>query len=277
MTSSGNVLIISLQPAITLHDLDSTLQEYDTLLEEHVIDNMNPDIICFPEYWNGLRGNMANTETVDKSINFLKKLSKKYSMNIVGGSIATPKKNKLFNQSTILNSKGKVIGEYNKHALFGYEKTQEFSWGKKQFFWNIGDFRASIRICSDLWNTKMTQDLIDNEIDLLFVPALTVVPDKSFTSYGRYLWHNLALIRAKECATAVIVSDSAEASLSSPFWTTGSSIIVDPSQKFTNSDITGDNMTVKLEAGQRGIVSKKISLKEIREQKMYRKEVGLLS
>ncbi len=87
----------------------------------------------------------------------------------------------------------------------------------------------------------------------------------------------MALIRAKECATAVVVSDSAEGPLSSPYWTTGSSIIVDPSQKFTNSEINGENMTKKLESGRRGIINMKLNLKDIKEQKTYRKEVGLLS
>lgn len=276
MMSSDGLLITSLQPSIVLHDLEATLNEYWNLLEENDLKNLNPDIICFPEYWNGLRGQAVKEEDLSKSIDFLTIISQKFDAYVVGGSIVTPKDDKLYNQSTVINSKGAVVGQYSKHQLFGYEKTQKFSRGENQLIWSIKGFRTTIRICSDLWSTKLTQVLIDSEIDLLFVPALTVVPERSFTSYGRYLWHSLALIRAKECAVATIVSDTAEGTLKSPFWTTGSSIIVDPSQKFTNSETIGNNMTIKLDSGRRGLLSKEIKLKDIRTQKAYRKDVGLL-
>lgn len=277
MTVSDSILVISIQPSIVLHDLEATIQEYQNLLENSLFEKDKRKVICFPEYWNGLRGKNVNSENLDISINYLKTVSKKFGAFIIGGSIVTLKEKNLVNQSTVIAPNGKIIGKYEKQKLFGYEKIQEFAKGSSNFFWNISGFRASIRICNDLWNTQLTQDLIENEIDVLFVPALTVVPDKSFTLYGRYLWHNLALIRAKECAAAVIVSDSAEGPLMQPYWTTGSSIIVDPSQKFTNIEKAGDNMVINLDLGQRGIIRKRIELKDIREQKAYRKEVGLLS
>jgi predicted amidohydrolase len=277
MKSKKELSVISLQPNITLHNLEENLHEYKDLFHERLDQIDHIDIICFPEYWNGLRINSSSEKAVIASKEFLKNTALRYSSWIVGGSFIIKENNQFFNRSLIYNSKGEIVGKYDKIRLFGYEKTQDIIPGNSLFTWKIGEFCAGIRICNDLWNLNLVQELINQEIDILFVPALTVVPEKIYTNYGQHIWHNLAFIRAKEGSMVIVVSDTHRSILSDPYWSTGASCIADPSQKFTNEEARGQNMLNKINSGSRGIIWKILNLHELRAQRNYREFVGLLT
>ena len=275
MTGVDKLKIVSLQPEITLHNLDGNLTNYQRLLDR--ID-LSPDIdvICFPEYWNGLRINSYSENSYENSISFLQSIAKTYSSWIIGGSLITKIDENYLNRSYIVNPHGKIIGTYDKHRLFGYELNQKMVAGENPFHWKLKKFNASICICNDLWSLDIVKRIIDNDTDILFVPTLSVVPKKSDTNYGKYIWHNLAFIRAKEGAMAVVVSDTAELPLMEPFWSCGASSIVDHSKRFNNQEEKGKHMISTIESGESGIVLKTIQLSEIREQRSYRKMMGLM-
>ena len=276
MTSSDTLNIVSLQPIIELHNLNANLSNYEGLFEEYLTRITQADVICFPEYWNGLRIKSTNRASIQDSEEFLKNLAQSYSCWIIGGSSVVKAGNNYYNRSIIIDDNGHIVGFYDKKRLFGYEKFQDLTPGKGFFFWDLGLFQSTICICNDLWDPLFIQELIQRKIDVIFVPALTVVPEESYTNYGQFIWYNLAFTRAKEGAMAVIVSDTAKAMLSDPFWSTGASCIVDPSKRFINQELTGKNMINKIESGKRGIVSMKISYQSIRDQKDYREAMGLL-
>ncbi len=275
MTPLDKLKILSLQPELSLHNLDGTLSNYQRLLDSH---DLSPeiDVICFPEYWNGLRINSYSKESEKESISFLQSIAKTYSSWIIGGSQIVKVGENYVNRSSIVNPHGKIIGTYDKHRLFGYELNQNMVAGEHSFHWTLEKFNASICICNDLWSSNIAKKMIINDTDVLFVPTLSVVPNKSYTNYGQYIWHNLAFIRAKESAMAVIVSDTAKLPLMEPFWSCGASIIVDPSKRFTNQEVKGKYMIETLESGECGIVVKTIFVSKIREQRSYRKEIGLI-
>lgn len=275
MIVADKLKLLSLQPEITLHNLEGNLAQYQLLLDEN---NLNSDIdaICFPEYWNGLRiKSFSNTSSQD-SISFLQSIALTYSSWVIGGSQIAKNGENYLNRSSIINPQGKIIGTYDKHRLFGYELSQNMIAGETLFHWKIGQFNASVCICNDLWNLKNVNRIIESDIDILFVPTLSVVPKSTDTSYGQHIWHNLAFIRAKEGAMAVVVSDTAKLPFMKPYWSSGASCIVDPSKRFTNQEAKGKHMIKTLELGERGIVFKTISLKKIREQRSYRKNMGLM-
>jgi predicted amidohydrolase len=276
MKSSDTLNIVSLQPIIQLHNLSVNLSNYEGLFEEHMTSISEADAICFPEYWNGLRIKSTDHKSIQDSEDFLKNIAQSYSCWIIGGSSVIKAGNNYYNRSIIIDDKGHNVGIYNKKRLFGYEKFQDLTPGEDFFFWDLGLFRSTVCICNDLWDPLFIQELIQRKIDVIFVPALTVVPEESYTNYGQFIWYNLAFTRAKEGAMAVIVSDTAKAMLSDPFWSTGASCIVDPSKRFINQELTGKNMINKIESGKRGIVSMKISYQSIRDQKDYREAMGLL-
>lgn len=275
MTVADTLALVSLQPEIMLHNLDGNLENYQRLLDD---TDLNPDIdaICFPEYWNGLRIKSYSKTSYQDSISFLQSIALTYSSWVIGGSQIAKNGENYLNRSSIINPSGKIIGTYDKHRLFGYELSQNMIAGIIPFHWKLGQFNASICICNDLWSLKNVNRIIENDTDVLFVPTLSVVPKSTDTKYGQHIWHNLAFIRAKEGAMAVVVSDTAKLPFVEPYWSSGASCIVDPSKRFTNQEAKGKHMIKTLESGERGTVFKTISFKKIREQRSYRKNMGLM-
>jgi hypothetical protein len=87
----------------------------------------------------------------------------------------------------------------------------------------------------------------------------------------------LAVIRSKEAAAAVVVSDPAIQPIKEPYWCAGASCIADPSWRFNNQDPIGKNILTTIPDGKEGIIIKELDLEAIKKQKTYRKKMGLLT
>ena len=277
MANSSDLLTISvLQPRLKLNDLDYNLKSYSSILTKFSTKLKKSQVICFPEYWNGIRKDKYSDNVHDLTLEFLKNTSFDYSAFIIGGSHLF-KENKTFkNRSHVLSPEGKLIGFYDKRHPFGYEQHQGIMPGEKDFFFKIGKWKATIRICNDLWNTHDHSILIKEGIDIIFSPILTSLSEQSYTNYGRFLWHNLAVIRSKEAASAVVVSDSAIQVIKEPYWCAGASCIADPSSRFSNQEPFGTNLLVSIPDGKENILSVTLDLNKIQEQKQYRLKMGLM-
>ncbi|NHJ01030.1 MAG: carbon-nitrogen hydrolase family protein [Candidatus Heimdallarchaeota archaeon] len=275
--SSDKLEILVLQPSLQLNQLDSNLLEYEALLNCNINGfRENQTAICFPEYWNGLRKEAVSETTYFKSLNFLERIAKEHSSWIIGGSQVVKEIEQLYNRTHLFNSSGKLLGYYDKQNPFGYEKTQGFTKGDKELIWNLSGWKAAIRICSDLWNVNGILKLLETEIDILFCPTLTVVPSIDYTNYGRFMWYNLAVVRAKEAAIIVTVSDMAEQVIREPYYSVGASCLADPSWRFKNSDTVGTNIINTMKNGERGTFLKIVDLEKLHSQREYRKNVGLM-
>lgn len=268
--------ITALQPRLRIDKLDYNLEQYCTLFHEYATIIQTTDVICFPEYWNGMRKGSYTENFQMKSLDFLTEKATQLSVWVIGGSHLVKEKSSYFNRSHVINPSGRLIGTYDKHHPFGYERVQEITPGIKNLTWKIAEWKATIQICSDLWNTKDYSLLIKKNPDIIFSPILTTIPNSTYTNYGRFMWYNLAVIRAKEAAAAVIVSDSAMQVIRDPYWCAGASCIADPSWRFTNEEPLGKKILSSIPDGSRGIVSGTLELNRIRQQREYRKEMGLL-
>lgn len=277
MSSDKQLKITVLQPKLQLNEFNTNLDRYYNLIKKYSGIIKESQVICLPEYWNGVRMDKYTNSVHEKSIDILKDLANSYSVWVIGGSQIVQEEKRYFNRSHVFNPSGKLIGFYNKRHLFGYEQIQEISSGEDALIWWIDEWKATIQICSDLWNTHDYSLLVKEKIDLIFSPILTTIPNGSFTNYGRFMWYNLAVIRAKEAAAAVIVSDSAMQLIRDPYWCAGASCIVDPSIRFTNQEPLGQGILTSIPEGRSGVVSVTLNLEKIREQKQYRKDMGLLS
>ncbi|MFX1282666.1 MAG: carbon-nitrogen hydrolase family protein [Promethearchaeota archaeon] len=273
---SSHLRITALQPNIKVDEFNNNLEQYQNLFTEFSTTFKITDAICFPEYWNGMRKG-SYTETMQNlSLDFLKEVAIQFSSWVIGGSHLVKDKDSYFNRAHIFDPLGHLIGTYDKRHPFGYEQLQEITPGEKDFIWQISDWKASIQICSDLWNVNDYSSLINKNFDIVFSPILTTIPDRSFTNYGRFMWHNLAIIRGKEAAAAIIVSDTAMQAIRDPYWCAGATCIVDPSYRFTNDEPIGKNILSSIPDGSMGVVSVPLDLDKIRLQRQYRKDMGLL-
>ncbi|MFX1516005.1 MAG: carbon-nitrogen hydrolase family protein [Promethearchaeota archaeon] len=268
--------VTALQPELSIDEFENNLEEYQKLFSENQSSIESSNVICFPEYWNGMRKGNCSENIHELSMNFLKKMAIRYKVWIIGGSHLVNDNSSFFNRAHIIDPSGRLIGTYEKRRLFGYERIQEISPGTRDLFWKIDGWNATIQICSDLWNTNDYSLLVTQSIDLVFCPILTTIPDQSYTTYGRFMWYNLAVIRAKEAASAVIVSDSAMQPIRDPYWCAGACCIADPSWRFTNEEPIGKNILYSIPNGGRGIVTVTLDLDRIHQQRQYRKDMGLL-
>jgi predicted amidohydrolase len=257
--------------------LEFNIKQYKNLFAKFSRFIEKSNVICFPEYWNGVRKDNYTETVSEKSLEFLRETSSRYSAWLIGGSHLTSEKGKFKNKSHIFSPSGKLIGSYNKRNLFGYERYKGIIAGEKDFIFNLNEWNATIRICSDLWNTQDHSMLLRKKIDIIFSPTLTSLPDQSYTNYGRFLWHNLAVIRSKEAGVVVVVSDPAMQVIKEPYWSAGASCIADPSWRFKNQEPIGANILSSLPDGREGIVSVNVNLGKIKEQKDYRINMGLMS
>ena len=278
MVNSPNKLsIIVLQPLLKLNSFEYNLKQYSNLFK-NLEDNINSSqAICFPEYWNGIRKDKYEDSTQEEAQEFLRTTATRFNSWVIGGSHLVNEKGIFRNRCHIYSPSGILIGTYDKKRLFGYERYQGILAGKDNCFFKIDEWKASIRICNDLWNTQDYSILLKENLDIIFSPILTSIPDKSYTNYGRFLWHNLAVIRSKEAAAAVVVSDPAMQPIKEPYWCAGASCIADPSWRFKNQDPLGKNILKTKADGKEGIILKQLDLEAVRKQKTYRIEMGLLT
>ncbi|MHA2329575.1 MAG: carbon-nitrogen hydrolase family protein [Candidatus Hodarchaeales archaeon] len=153
MVSKNELIVTAIQPLIKMNAFEYNLKHYRQLFDEFSTVIQASNVLCFPEYWNGIRKDQL-TETIQKkSFEFLKKTASTLSLWVVGGSHLVRDGEKIMNRAHVLNPTGQLIGVYDKRNLFGYEKFQEISPGKNDFFWEINDWKATVKLCSDLWNT----------------------------------------------------------------------------------------------------------------------------
>jgi predicted amidohydrolase len=276
VTSIDALTVSVIQPRRHLGEFHKNLSQYEHLVDDHFASLEQSHILCFPEYWNGLGIKDHSPTFHQESLTFLTDLATSFDFWIIGGSQLIENQGVFHNRCHVLDPTGRLVGTYDKKRPFGYEKAQGLTAGRGELIWSIGDWKVGVRICNDLWNVSDYATLIEKELDILFCPILTPVPDRSFTNYGRFMWYNLAVIRAKEGATAVVVSDSAKAPIREPYWSTGASCIVDPSKRFQNSDEIGFGILDTIPDGEEGILTKKLDYQAIQDQRQYRKEMGLL-
>jgi predicted amidohydrolase len=266
------VTLCSLQP-IQCRDNFNEAKGYIKRLINRL--DSNPDVILFPEYWNSLRSLELVVSLKETTLAFLREIAVKKGAFIIAAQLEE-EDGKVFNRCYVLDSNGNHIGYYDKHHPFGYERERGIHAGTSEYFFRIYGCKVSCRICSDLWHGKEFQTLIEQGVDLLFVPALTIITDRQHVKYGREIWHFLSTIRAKEGCMAVCVSDSAAGKLIGNYFTAGASCIVDPSLRYTNSKSLSTTLLTAVAGGKEGYCIKEISLKSIKQYRNYRKMMCLL-
>lgn len=151
---------------------------------------------------------------------FLSNCSKKYDINIVGGSVANKINGKLYNTCYIFNRDGTEIGMYNKVHLFspsGEDKI--FTPGDKMTTFELDGVKCAVAICYDVRFVEWIRMNALENIDVFFLPAAW--PDKRTMH-----WDTLNRSRAIENQMFVVCVNSVGTAYSSKFG--GHSAIIDP-------------------------------------------------
>ncbi len=279
MISGENLTLTALQfsPTFQLKEAFSLLQK---LVKSVASQSNKPDCIVLPEYAFGTYQEWieSNRDTLDQFHQIcdqISELCQRFQVAIVAGSVPYKgPEGTWLNRSHLFSKSGDLIGTYDKQHPFRTEKRLGIGVGTHTPIFQLGKFSMAILICSDLWYPAILQE-ISSKIDFVAVPTMTTVLDSTHTTYGRWAWHSLVAVRAKENTLPIVSADQTAGEFRQGIYTCGASCIADPSHRFSNDEsphrqalkITNSNMT--------GGISSTISMKAVQEYRKYRQEVGL--
>ncbi len=136
-----------------------------------------PDVICFPETWNVgsfPKENLSVLCDIDGR-NVRKQfgaLAKEFNINIIAGSIANVKNDKIYNTTLIFDRTGGCIAEYDKTHLFSpLEEDVYFEAGNEVVTFHLDGILCGIIICYDLRFPELIRTLALKGIQVLFIPS----------------------------------------------------------------------------------------------------------
>jgi len=183
-----------------------------------------PDVIVLPELWttgysfNNIKDMVS--EEGKESANFLGKLSKKYGVWFIGGSVIASTPMGIVNRAQVISPNGELITTYDKVHLFGLmNEDKYFINGKKIILFNLGGITSSCVICYDIRFCELIRTIALSGAKLLFISAEWPHPRLNH-------WRTLLIARAIENQMYVVACNRAGKSGSNTFF--GHSMVINP-------------------------------------------------
>lgn len=184
-----------------------------------------PDVLVLPETWNTgffpkdslFKLSCKDGAEVKAEIG---SLAKKYSVNIVAGSVSNVRENRVYNTAMIFDREGMCIAQYDKTHLFTPMGEDKFyTAGDHLCRFTLDGVNCGIIICYDLRFPELTRTLALKGIDVLFVVSQW---PKTRTSHLR----TLTTARAIENQMFVVCCNSCGRAKDTVFG--GSSAVINP-------------------------------------------------
>ncbi|MDG5473081.1 carbon-nitrogen family hydrolase [Jeotgalibacillus sp. ET6] len=119
------------------------------------LENQQYDLIMLPELWT-TGYDLSRLEEIGdleakESISFLQRLAVRYSVNIIGGSVANRKKDSVYNTLIVVNHQGELVHLYDKLHLFKLMDEHKFlSAGKDTPSFTLNNIHFGGFICYDI-------------------------------------------------------------------------------------------------------------------------------
>ena len=106
-----------------------------------------------------------------------KKLSQKYELWLIPGSIYEKSGKDIFNTTPVFSPNEGMIGKYRKrYPWCPYEKTTP---GNSPFVFQVQDIGVvGIMICYDMWFPEVARDLVNQGAEIIIVPTMTTTGDR---------------------------------------------------------------------------------------------------
>ena len=162
---------------IGLFQLDSSyemLQKNLDYIEKKISKNSKLDIFILGELFNtgyDLKKVKNRAENQNEILQFVKKITKKYSLTSIFGSLGEVKNGKLYNSSYYIDN-GSITKKYKKIHLFTLTgEDKYFSSGSKIQIVEYKGWKIGLSICYDLRFPELFVQLRKNDVDLFVLPA----------------------------------------------------------------------------------------------------------
>lgn len=137
----------------------------------------NPDVIILPEMWNTgffSKEKLRELSDVDgeRTKTEIGLLAKSLGINVVAGSVANVKGDKVYNTAYVFDRTGNTVCEYDKTHLFSpMGEDKFFAKGKGFSTFSLDGVKCGVIICYDLRFPELARSLAVQGLDVLFVVA----------------------------------------------------------------------------------------------------------
>ena len=179
----------------------------ETIVESIKAHKEESDMIVFPELsLNGysLQDKLCEDAWDKKELEVLSKLSIDIDI-VVGGAM---RDSKVFRNSALYFSKGKLLSQHNKVHLPNYgmfEEARYFEAGNVFEGFETGHGKISMLVCEDLWHAGVHHQLFEENPD--YIIALVASPARGFSDEGLLIedqWYALLKSAALHCDAKII-------------------------------------------------------------------------
>ncbi|WP_241242779.1 carbon-nitrogen family hydrolase [Paenibacillus whitsoniae] len=213
-----------LQMNIAIGEPDANFAHLEKLLNDAVAGSPKPDVIIFPEMWNTGYALDRIQELSDpdgeRTKALLSGFARTHGVNIIGGSIAAKRGDRVLNTIFAWDREGNEIAEYSKIHLFRLMDEEKFLHSGDQ----LGRFElegvpAGAMICYDIRFPELSRKLALDGARILFVPAEWPHP-------RLHHWRTLLMARAIENQMYVVSCNRVGTSGTTNFF--GHSMVIDP-------------------------------------------------
>lgn len=184
----------------------------------------DPDVVVMPELWT-TGYDLDRLDTIAdpagaQTCAFISALAKKYNMNIVAGSVAVKREDKVYNTLLAFNRQGNLIKEYQKAHLFRLMREEKFlSAGENDGVFSIEGIQAAGVICYDIRFPEWIRAQALKGAGILMVPAEWPAPRTNH-------WRALLIARAIENQCFVVACNRVGEDPDNAFG--GHSMVIDP-------------------------------------------------
>ena len=178
----------------------------------------NSDVILLPELWpTGYYPlpveNFADIDG-ERTKNFLCAAAKKFSVNIIGGSVIVSSGGKIFNRCHVANRRGEIVAAYDKTHLFSFaDEEKVFSAGDKICVVELDGVKCGVAICYDLRFPEFMRKIALAGAEIIFIPAawsLKRLTPRQILTKARAIENQVFVVFANSSGKSEVVNPSGE-------------------------------------------------------------------
>lgn len=200
-------------------------REKVTAWMEEVVSSEKPDTVVLPEMWTTgyTLPELPQYADIDgePTSTFLCDLAKKHEVNIVGGSFANKKDEKIYNSSIVINRSGMVVYRYDKiHLVPMLDEPAYLAGGENHAeVFELEGVKMGLIICYDLRFPELMRKLALEGAQVVHVVA-------EWPTARKEHWRALQLARAIENQMFIVSSNSVGEYNGVEY--AGNSMVIDP-------------------------------------------------
>jgi len=176
------------------------------------------DVVILPELWSTGYYPTPIENFADKNgtktKEFISRLAKKFTLNIIAGSVIVEDGGKIFNRSYIFNRKGELVDFYDKAHLFSFAGEEKiFSAGNEIKTFELDGVKCGIATCYDLRFPEFVRNIALRGTEILFCPAawsLKRLFPRKILSRARAIENQIYVVFANSLGVSEIINPLGE-------------------------------------------------------------------